>query len=137
MRVAFVRNRGVSSALIRLFTWSRYHHCGAVSLDGQFVIESTTKSGVVKTPIKEFIGRYSTVDFATIECDDKKAYEFLNKQIGKKYDYLAIFNLLFRLTRDDINKWICSELLGAASRRFRKGRTSRVTPEILWMISKD
>jgi len=137
MKIALVRNRTIGSLLIRLVTWSRWHHGGVVTKDGKFVIESVFKHGVVKTPIAEFKARYSTVDFFNINCDDKKAFEFLNAQIGKSYDYFAASSLLFKLLPNHKDKWYCFELIAAASGLFRKERNSRVTADILWMISHD
>lgn len=137
MKIALVRNRTIGSLLIRLVTWSRWHHGAVVTPDGQFVIESVVKKGVVKTPIQEFRKRYSTIDFFTIDCDDKKAFKFLNAQIGKSYDYSAASSLLFKILPNHEDKWYCFELIAAASGLFRKERNSRVTADILWMISKD
>lgn len=137
MRVIFARSNTVGSLLIRLVTWSRWHHGGAVTQDGKFVIEARAKQGVVKTPISEFIARYDKCSFITLECDDKKAHEFLNAQIGKSYDWSAASGLLFKLMPNHKDKWYCFELIAAASGLFRKERNSRVTADILWMISKD
>lgn len=137
MRIALVRNKTIGSLLIRLVTWSRWHHGGVITQDGKFVIESRAKQGVVKTPILDFRNRYSTVDFFTIDCDDKKAFEFLNAQIGKSYDWSAASGLLFKLMPNHKDKWYCFELIAAASGLFRKERNSRVTADILWMVSKD
>lgn len=137
MKVVFARSNTVASLLIRLVTWSRWHHGGAVTQDGLYVIEARAKEGVVKTPINDFIKRYDKCEFAEIECDNKKAFEFLNAQLGKKYDWSAASGLLFKLMPNHENKWYCFELMAAASGVFRKERNSRVTADILWMISRD
>lgn len=140
MKIIFARNRSVASLIIRLVTWSRWHHCAVIMPDGLTVIESRGglwgDTGVIETPIKEFKSRYSTIEIAEIDCVDDQGYDFLRSQLGKKYDFLAIFGILFRTGWDNHNRWICSELIAGATGQFRKARVSRVTPEHLWMISK-
>jgi len=137
MKIVFARSNTATSLLIRLVTWSRWHHGGVVTKDGKYVIESRAKQGVVKTPINEFIARYGKCEFAEIDCDDKKAYEFLNNQIGKSYDWSAASGLLFKIMPNHKDKWYCFELMAAASGLFREERNSRVTADILWMVSRD
>ena len=134
MIVAFSRDYSISSFAIRLFTWSRWHHCGVVTKDGQHVIEASALKGVIKTPIEEFKKRYRVVKFAELPGDGE---EFSISQIGKKYDWLAIISIVLRLGLNRDDKWFCSELVATASGMFRGGRSSRVTPEHLWMISED
>lgn len=136
VKVAFVRDKTILSLAIRAFAWSRYHHCGAVTPDGLFVIESSPVNGVVKTPLSEFNKKYSTIHYAELKCDNEKAFEYLESRIGNKYDWLAVFGLAFRFLGENNNKDYCSELIADASGLFRNNRTSRVTPELLWMISK-
>lgn len=136
MRVAFVRDNTLLSFIIRFFTWSRYHHCGAVSEDGKHIIEASPFIGVAKTPIKEFEAKYKTIDYSNILCDNKKAFEYLESRLGNKYDWLAVFGVVLKFMGQDRDKDYCSELLANASGVFRKERTSRITPEILWMVSR-
>ena len=137
MIVIFAKDRKISSLAIRLFTWSRYHHCGALTSDGEHVIEATAKHGVIKTPLAEFNSRYRETRLAEIECDDAKAQRFLAVQISKKYDWLAVISIFFRLKYQRPNKWFCSELVAGACGAFRSNRGARITPEHLWAISKD
>ena len=137
MRVVFARDYSIASFTIRLFTWSRWHHCGVVTKDGQHVIEASALKGVIKTPIDEFKSRYRVVKFTKIPVRNNDSEKFLHDQLGKKYDWLAIISMVLRLGLNRDNKWFCSELVATASGMFRGGRSSRVTPEHLWMISED
>ena len=101
------------------------------------MIEASSLKGVIKTPIDEFKSRYRVVKFAKIPVRNSDSEKFLHDQLGKKYDWLAIISMALRLGIDRSNKWFCSELVGTASGMFRGGRSSRVTPEHLWMISED
>lgn len=136
MKVVFVKQHSIAAWAIRLFTWSRFHHCGAIF--DNVVYEATAWHGVVATPLDEFYDRYKNAEFifADVECDDHKAFQFLKNQLGKKYDWLSVFGIFFRAKVDDKNKWFCSELVAASSYIFREDRLSRITPEHLWMISK-
>lgn len=136
MKVAFVRDNTLLSFLIRAFTWSRYHHCGAVTECGEYIIEASPFIGVAKTPIKVFEAKYKTIHYSNIPCDNKKAFDYLASRMGNKYDWLAVFGIVLKFMGQDRNKDYCSELLANASGVFRKERTSRITPEILWMITK-
>lgn len=127
MKVAFVKDNAVLSFIIRTLTRSKYHHCGAVTDDGLFVIEAIPFKGVVKTPIDEFERKYTTVHYSTLICNNDKAFKYLDSRIGNGYDWLIGKN---------INKDSCGELIANASGLFRKERTRRISLETLWVISK-
>lgn len=134
MKVIYGRNNLPFSLLIRLFTWSRFSHCGVLVDD--CVIESTFKKGVVKTKLDDFESRYRKSEI----CDmphTKGWLERLNSQLGKKYDKLAVIGVFFRRGWDRKNKWFCSELVAYASGIYRDDRISRVTPEDIYKISKE
>lgn len=132
--IIFGRNNHILSWAIRLFEWSRWSHCGIV--DGDYVIEATAFGGVVRTPLRTFKKRYRRFEFAYLPCDDsEKVIERAKQEIGKKYDYLAIFGIFFRRGWNDKDKWFCSELVAYASGIFRYKRISRVTPEDLYKVS--
>lgn len=134
MIVIFGRSRTLSSFAIRLFTWSRWSHVGVV--DGDNVIEATLKRGVSVTTLDEFKSRYHRTQIAEIpSCEGWR--ERLRECIGDGYDWRGIFSLVFRSKWDDRGKWFCSELVAYASGVVRGGRVSRVTPEHVWMISRD
>lgn len=138
MKVIFARSNKPIALLIRLVTWSRWHHCAHVSPDGKSVIEAKGGVGVIETPIDNFMSRYRTVQMSEIpSIDDDKAWEFSKSQLGKDYDLRAVFGILFRTSWDDTSAWFCSELVAAASGIFRHDRINRVSPEHLWMISND
>ena len=137
MKVIFARSNKPIALLIRLVTWSRWHHCAAITEDGKHVIEAKGGVGVRKIPIETFKAMYKTWEIADLDCvDEKKAHKFVNDQIGKPYDLKGVFGLLLRSGWDKPNEWFCSELIAAASGRFRHNKVSRVTPEHIWMISR-
>jgi ribosomal protein L15E len=134
VKVIYGRNNLPFSLLIRLFTWSRWSHCGIVVDD--VVIESTFSKGVTRTKLEEFIARYKSTELCEIP-HSKGWLERANNQVGKKYDKLAVIGVFFRGGWDKKNKWFCSELVAYASGIYRHDRVNRVTPEDIYKISKE
>lgn len=135
--VIFGKNHLPFSWLIRVFTWSRWSHCGVVV--GDNVIESTATKGVVVTPLKEFIERYNDHAFATIPVKDSvaEALDRASNIIGDKYDFAAIFGIFFRTGWNQRGKWLCSEAVAHIAGTFREDYVGRITPEDLWRNSND
>lgn len=133
--VIFSRNGSLFSALIRLFTWSRWSHCGIIH--GDKVIEATFWHGVVATPLHEFQRRYKTWSIQSMPTPDStSAIKLAMAELGKPYDKTAIISLVLRRRWQQADSWFCSELLAHASGMYRRERLSRVTPEHIWMICK-
>lgn len=67
------------------------------------------------------------------------ALDWLRMQIGRRYDWSAIFGMIWRSGRwADDDAWFCSELAAAAMaagglNRYR-AEASRITPELLWVV---
>jgi hypothetical protein len=137
MKVIFGRNNLPFSWLIRVFTWSRWSHCGVIV--GGDVIEATATKGVVITPLAEFVARYRdhhVAHHAVIDTDFSGHGRAL-AEVGKKYDFLAIVGILFRAGWSNERRWFCSELVAHAAGTYRKERVSRITPETIWSCTND
>jgi len=88
MKVIFAKNNSIPSRLIRLVTWSRWHHCGALTDDSKHIIEATTLHGLVKTPINDFLSRYTktaTVWRTESGFNAENAGRNVHIQAAKKY----------------------------------------------------
>lgn len=134
MRVVLSRSPTLPSYAIRLHNWSHWHHGGVVVNDD--VYEARAKEGVIKTPLKEYLARYSTNKF--IEIPHKGDYqERLRNQLGKGYDWGAIFQFIFRQDWDNEDKWFCFELIAYASGIFNKHYIDRVTANHLLMVARE
>lgn len=126
------------SLLIRLFTWSQWSHVGIVSADGETVYESKGGEGVVETPLHEFTERYPQYCYAQIPCESRrKAYNFYRSQLGKPYDFTALYSIVFRRNWQETDSWFCSEYVAAGLGIFRNESIKRITPECLWRLSVD
>jgi hypothetical protein len=136
VRVIFARNKKPISLLIRLVTWSRWSHCAV--LDGEFVIEAKGGCGVVITPLNVFLDRYTDYAFADLPVADSpsNAIERARAELGAPYDLKALFGILFRTGWECDSSWFCSEHLAHTSGIFRAERVSRITPEMIWSVSK-
>ena len=128
----------IGGLLIRLFTWSRWSHAGI--LDGDKVIEAVASGGVRETSFAEFTERYKRGAVVFIPCPDSaRVIAAARSQIGKPYDWSAIFGFVFRRDWGKPNKWVCSELVAWSFERagypiFRAGSTNRITPEHIWLL---
>ena len=135
--VIYSRNWHPFSLLIRLFTWSRWSHCGVIMPDGT-VIESVGNIGVIATPLAEFQDRHTEFHIARIPCKDRHyAFRFLRQQLGKPYDLTAVISIALRRDWQETDSWFCSELVARATGLFRHDYIKRITPECLWRISED
>lgn len=136
MKVIFARNNKPISLLIRLVTWSRWSHCAVV--DGNFVIEAKGGCGVVITPLTEFKKRYTDYAIADTPVIDSEGAAIWRAaaEVGKGYDLKALFGILFRTGWECNDSWFCSEHVAHASGIFRAERVSRITPEMVWSVSK-
>ncbi|WGH49879.1 permuted papain-like amidase [Alishewanella phage vB_AspM_Slickus01] len=132
----FGSNREIGSLAIKVFTWSRFSHVGVLMPCGK-VLESTFSDGVKLTPLAEFKARYNKIEFANIPCESASlAYERGYAQVDKKYDYLAIIGIFIKRSMQDENKWFCSELVAYMIGIYRQSRVNRVTPEMIYIISR-
>lgn len=137
MKLVFARRHRIGSWLIRFGTFSQWSHVGL--LDGDTVYDATGARGVSRRPYAEFAAEYPTHEVAEVPCNDQAVREWADRQLGKPYDYSAIFGILFRTGWASEGKWFCSEFVEAAIqvggvKRFRED-LNRITPRDVWMIT--
>lgn len=137
IKVIYGRNYLPFSILIRLFTWSRWSHCGVISPCGKYVFEAAAFRGVVKTPLNSFSERYRSLYIGEMLATSGW-FERVQAELGKGYDWIAPLGIVFRMGNwNSKDKWFCSELVAHVSGLFRCDRGSRVTPEICYKVTKD
>ncbi len=137
MKIHFCRSRNVGGWLIQLLTFSKWNHV-AIEIDG-IVYESVAFKGVQMSTYDSFRHNWSQIETVGVSAKDSEAAEkFLEAQLGKPYDYLAIPALPFRADWQDTRKWFCSELAAEALVKagYPKFRIAswRITPRDLWLI---
>ena len=110
----------------------------AVLNDG-WVYDTTLASGVRKIEFDRWLDHYPKYTWVMVDVpDEPEAMLFLETQIGKPYDWTALFGLLFQRNWQEEDSWFCSELVEAAlvaggRQRFRDS-VSRVTPQQSWSV---
>ncbi len=136
-RILVCRSHTIGGALIRHFdngptrNWSH----GGILLRNDHVIEATTLHGVRAIHVEPWRQRYSRIEILKFVLPDKAgADRWLAEQVGKGYDYLAVFGRLFRADWHAEDRWHCWELIEAYLRagglqRWRDG-PQRITPNM-------
>lgn len=102
--------------LSRIIRWMspKYNHI-SIQID-EVIFEAHIDHGVTRSLVGTWNG--STVaESITIKCSSEnlgKTWEFLNKQVGKKYDTFGIFAFLWWFFKPQKDRWYCSELAQVA-----------------------
>ena len=122
--IAQYRGIGPLSMGIEFFTRSKWSHSAIVIKyddddDGAFILyEAWGFKGVVKIEghtLHEVLSKnhrpITMVDLYTIDLCYPRI-DFLDKQVGKKYDWSLINKFVTRRPAMENDKWICSELVG-------------------------
>lgn len=111
------------SRIILFFSRGGYSHTSVLFDDGT-IIEARPFTKIHKLKcIQDGITARCRVDIFEVDTTQKEdaiIKEFLEKQIGKKYDYLAIFGFIMYASKEgrkSYGRWICSELVFAAFRK--------------------
>jgi uncharacterized protein YycO len=102
------------SAGIRLTTRSWASHAEFVDVDARVTLGARSQGGVkLRSQSEDYYSRVEQFTCANIE----KMYEFALTQVGKPYDYSAIFGIALHRDWHDESKWFCSELVAVAAER--------------------
>ena len=109
--------------------------CDSPSTTSVWRTEARAFHGVVETPMAEFLARYSTTEIREVEVPDPlAAIAWYRTQVGKGYDYLAVFGAFCRRDWQEDSKWQCAEglemsFVHAGRPRFRNS-PSRISPNV-------
>ena len=134
MKVILGSNNNIGSYAIKLFTWSNWSHAGVIV--NNKVIEARGSTGVVESSLEDFKKNYPTNKIIDIPHEgDYQAR--LHKQVGKDYDWGAIFKFVLRGDWSETSKWFCFELVAYASGVLNPKYLDRVTATHLLMVSKE
>ena len=141
IKVLFKEPTDLIGRIILKITGGSYSHC-EILIDGD--VYSADERGVYCELCADttYLSRFTELDLThcieKYSLDIDAAAQFLNKQVGKKYDWLNMFfSKLFPFNADKKNRWICSELVTAALQKARLPVTNRpkdVTPRRLYDV---
>jgi len=133
--VIYSRSTALAGLLIRnADRFGRWSHCGVVTPQDT-VLEARFMDGVVETPIKTFKERCSHWYIRHIVVPyPEHGIEWFRHQKGKKYDFLAVFGLMFRRSWQEPDRWHCAEIveqaIGKAGRPRFTESTNRISPNM-------
>ena len=121
IRLAFYKGKGNwLDTLIRWYTRSKYSHVEMV-IDGMWYSASLYESRVRRKVIASDDNKW---DFVDVECEYEQKYAmkaFLDRQLGKSYDYMGVvLSQVLPLEVEDPKKWFCSELCARALQNIEK-----------------
>lgn len=138
IKLHFCRSNTPVGLLIQLATFCRWNHV-AIEVNGT-VYEADMLGGVRALPVARFRSMWAETEAREIEVADKvAAFRFLQDQLGKPYDRMAILAMPFNRDWQDPEKWFCSEL--AAGFLVNGGHQSffmekhRIWPRDLWTVA--
>lgn len=120
IRLSFVQGRGLGSALIRWKGAGSFSHVDAVRDDGWLVGARFDTHGKIPPGVQARPPDYETwklrVVFEIPATAEQTAafWGFINAQMGKPYDWLAIISFAIRRNWRTEDAWFCSELIAAA-----------------------
>lgn len=139
LNLIFSRSHAPVSLAIQALTFSRWSHVGI--LNGSSVIEATSPK-VREVSLDKFMADKSALEVAKIYCGEPAtAIRAAQSQIGRPYDWSALWGILSGRDWQAPDKWFCSELVAwslaqAGSPIVRLEGQSRVTPGDLWLMSE-
>lgn len=114
MRIGFHKGSNLINKLILFFSRGGYSHCGIILNDNSTIEAKPFKNVYHKKNYLLNNGKNVIIDVYDVKTtpkQDKIIIDYLASQIGKKYDYLAVFGFVFYINDDKRNKFICSELV--------------------------
>jgi uncharacterized protein YycO len=139
MRLLLTAKKNIGSLAIRLFTWSKWSHI-SVLISDSYAIEASPFGGVKVSSVIDVLKDTTAHVYIDVPCSDPdKVITILKSQLGKPYDWGAVFSFWFRRNWQDDDKWFCSELPAWAFDKagfpmFRAEAIHRLLPEHWWML---
>lgn len=135
MKLVLCRSPGLGSLILRAYMGSRWSHAAVWDDAAGYVTDTTLwQGGVLTHHESDFFAahpQFRVIDVPVQEVEAARAW--LQAQVGKGYDWSALFGIFFRtgLWEDD-DKWFCSELGESFITRFSRRRfqeiAARITP---------
>lgn len=136
VKVHFCSSNLPFALLVKFFTFSEWSHV-AIEVGG--IVYEAKWSGVRKTTFGQLSKEQGKIFTKVVYgLDVKVLREFLDDQVGKPYDFPALFALPFRSNWGSEDAWFCSEYgakgLFLAGFNFKNFPAWRVTPKDLFLM---
>ncbi len=139
MVIQFHYSKTLLGFLIRLFSLGRFNHV-SIRL-GNYVYEATSKGGVIKTLYTKWNNSTvaESIEVPLNNEEYQRAYIWLNKQVGKGYDYIGVISFLFALLPPRKGYFYCSEYAICAYAKAKgliNPEMQKISPSLIWYILK-
>ena len=118
IKIAQYKGKSFTSKVIKRVTKGEYSHTAIILEDGR-IIEAWQGCNKVRviSDLSEGHSPGTPVDIYNVSMNSaqkKRFTEFVEAQIGKKYDYKGLVGFYFNSGVQNEDKWFCSELFAAA-----------------------
>lgn len=134
MWLLFTRHLTPASFAICLATGSQWSHVACQI--GDTVYEAKASCGVRQTDFATATAGASAIGLAVVDCNDHLARRWMLAQLGKPYDWSAIWTWYGSRDWQQDDAWYCSEFVATAcvagNRRVVFADVARVTPGRIW-----
>lgn len=140
MKLILCKSKKLGSKLLRLYMWSKWSHSAILDEETQLVYDTTwTHGGCRVVPASEFFKDYTSYEERDLNIVDiEGARDWLVSQLGKPYDWTALFGIFFRRDWQEDDSWFCSEHTETFISLFERKRfnadASRITPYLQEII---
>jgi uncharacterized protein YycO len=108
LQLFFSNTRSIASYTVRFATWGEFGHVG-IYQDGMIIEANSTIGKVVHRPFCP--EEYSKYIIRTYDVPGELIWSLASQQVGKPYDWSAIYGFAFRRNWQSEDKWFCSELV--------------------------
>lgn len=123
MKLVLCKSNLIGSKLLRFYMWGSWSHSAIYDEEEGLVYDTTWSGGCKVQSAMEFFSKYTDWELRDLDVKDKQeARIWLRAQLGKKYDWSALFGIYFRRNWQEDDKWFCSEHTETFISKFVKPR---------------
>ena len=126
VKINFYKPSSILGKLVCFFQRGKYSHCNITVDDLTYEIRPFNKVKKFQLEPSKIIDSF---DIKLSKRQKIQLVDFLDKQIGKSYDYLSIIGfIIYKNDRSKSNIWFCSELIVSALLKVNFEILKRVEP---------
>ena len=139
--LAFKKKESILDSVLAWWTCCDYTHVEIIIGD-KWISSGPTAGGVYINDLRRLTDKWIYVDVNVDGRVKNTVLKFIKEQEGKEYDWMGIFlSQVFNTTRENQDKWFCSEIVSEILKRFRVKEINlpsvQYSPCSLWGIYGD